>query len=299
MPEEIVDGGPVVEAKTEDEGFAIAPNPEVAPEATEEEEAKTEEPKIEEANSTEPQGEEVEIDGVKYAKEELEDIFNTGKTVKQYQKEHPGFDPLLIHRDYTTKTMELADLKKRLEQQPAPTALPVSKKSVEEVAKELGVATQDIEYVQKIAKAMGFVDQNEIQSLERDRQSRSYETVKQEKVNEFVKELAQFYHPSAKNGDANWQKLVGEYSLFKMPDDPNQIGALLKKAHQNIFGAGAGNSTPIGKALAQAKINDMGKSTAGGGSASSIPSKSKGGIPDSARKVLRGFSEEELQEMFS
>lgn len=273
-----------------EEELAIEPNPSAEADVQEVEMAIEPQANLEELAEAPVEGG-AEIDGIKYSQEELEDIFNTGKTVKKYQTEHPGFDPLLIHRDYTVKTMELAELKKQFIQPTAP------KKSLEEVAKELDVSPADIELVQKIAKSLGLVDRSEIQALERDSVAKSYESVKQEKVNEFVKKHAQFYHPTSKNGDDNWQKVLDGFSVYKMPEDPSKIATILERVHTDLFG---GVATPAGKVLAQAKINELGRSAGGGGGAASseVRKKENVGIPPVARKILKGFSEEDFQEMF-
>ena len=278
----------------EPKGEPAANPPEETPkdDSTSEEEEKPQEPEV----KTDSSESSVSIDGREYSREELETIFEMGKKVHEYQKYHPGFDPVLLHRDYTKKSMELAELKKQSQPAQQTAAAPSAKKPIDEVAKELGVNAEDVKLVEKVVKSLGYVSQDELQTREVQKRQAEYEQQKNKAVNDFVAKHPK-YHPANDPGDKNWQSFLNEFQFFKIPDDPNQIGALLERVHRSL------DQTTISpeqaaKILAQKKVNKVGQVSSGGTSGSTSTSKTSK-VPSTARKALKGFSEEELEEMFA
>lgn len=242
----------------------------------------------------------VVINDKEYTKEELEEIFHVGNSVREYQKNHPGFDPILLHRDYTQKAQRLAELEKGLKKEPdsSSTALQAEAgKSIEDVAKELGVNPEDVKSVQKIAKALGFIDANEYKRNEQNRFVRDYETTKQQKINEFIVKYPE-YHPSQDKGDKNWSTLLEEFSLYKLPDDPTRFTTLLERAHRAVKGVTI-EPMSAAKLLAQKKVNALGKMSGASGGASGKSEKKTGGVPPLATQYLKGFSSQELEDLFN
>lgn len=236
----------------------------------------------------------VAIDGSEYTKEELEEIFSTGKGIAEYKKAHPGWDPFLLERDYRIKTARLAELEKA-------GAATVPAAEAEKKAEQVDLSDvhpDDVTRIQKILKAGGYVSRAELDDREQKMFTASYDQVKNQVVNDFIAKHPE-YHPKNDVGDTRWNTLLGEYNLFNLPKDPRQINDLLERAHRLVSGK---TLVPkdAAKILAQSKVNADSKSFGGGSGGAAIPSSRKsGGIPKDARNYLKGFSEEELSEMFS
>lgn len=314
--EEVNDDGETVirpeDQETEPEAEEANQEEEVQGEQEEEqEESKGDEEEDEgEGEATEEESEDsdlVSIDGQEYTREELEQIFETGKRVKEYQKDHEGFDPILMHRDYTKKSMRLSKVEKLArekglqiddDQDPlAPTsAAPVQKEAKPEVDLSK-FKKEDVEYFKSLASALGYVNKDELEKRTLMEKQQSYTSRKNKVVSDFVSEHPE-YSPSNDPGDKNWNALLSEFKLYKLPTNPEKIRDLLERSH----GAVSGETSKIKKAaeiLAQKKINKSAASSSGGSSSGNTKKAGKGKIPEHARKGLKGYSEEELEELFS
>jgi len=230
--------------------------------------------------------------GGTYSEEELQELLETGKRIKDYQAAHPGYDPIGIHRDYTQKTMELANLKKQQVQPSAPAA--------KEPEVDLSdVNAKDIEVVEKILRGKGYVHRSELEKIRTEDRRSNYEGVKKGQLKGFLDKHPE-YQPSNDPTNTKWDALLNEFGLYKLPDDPSKIGALLERSHSSI--SGSSNSLDIKKAskiLAQKKINKVGASTAGGKGGGAGKGKAQNKVSPELRDYLKGFSDEEKDEIFN
>ena len=235
-----------------------------------------------------------------YSAEALEDILATGKKVVEYQKEHPGYDPILLHKEFTKRTMELAELKRQ-------THVQVEPKSTKEVKSKADLSkykAEDVELFEGLASALGYVKEGDLAQREIATKTQTYETVKRQQVNLFLEKHSE-YRPENDPGDAKWSALLSEFQLYKFPEDPQRIGDLLERVHSTLVPA-TGNTADVKKiaeilAKKQAAKTGQGSGGASGGS----PSKPKTNprkehLATIAKKGgLVGFSEEELTEIFN
>ena len=257
---------------------------EVEPEASEEvnqEDTASEEGSTEEvADATEA----VEVDDEpQFSEEELQETLALGARIREYQRTHPGYDPIGIHKDYTQKSMELAELKRASKtREPEPAAEPAIDLE--------GIAPEDITLVEKILKAKGYVHQSDLQK-------QNYEQVKKQEINNFLEQHPE-YRPQNDPGDSKWNALLQEFNLYKLPQDPKKIGSILKRAHANASGSQiAIDPKAAAKMLAQKRVNKTNQAT-GSGKSGEGKKAATGGIPELARQHLKGVSEEQLAELF-
>jgi len=95
-----------------------------------------------------------------------------------------------------------------------------------------------------------------------------------------------------------WNRFRSEFNLYKQPDSPQQFRQVLERAHRAVMGI-ATKTTPVSKttiAAGQAKI----KAVAQGGTTTSKGTKNSSSplIDPSLTKYLKGFSKEDLQELY-
>lgn len=270
---------------------------EEVPAAAPEEEKETDEsipetPVVDEAVDEAPN--ELEVDGVTYTREELEAILATGKSIREYQKAHPGWDPFLLERDYRIKTAKLSELEKAK----GANVQPVSKESEDELK---DIDPNDIQRIEKILKVKGYVSKAELEAIETQRKTETYETVKAAQVKAFTDEFPE-YRKDKDPDDTRWNALLAEFSLYKLPQDPHKIGELLKRAHDRVRPSNRTiDPLQAAKILARQKANKTATDhqtggAASGGEAKSKPSKIK---VENARDYLKGFSDEDIQEILT
>lgn len=229
--------------------------------------------------------------------EEIEAIIATGKRVRDYQKEHPGYDPILIHKDYTKKAQELAEAKRSMKHEP-PRAEEAPKPKREEPSVDLSqYSAEDIETFTKLAKGLGFVSKDELKNLDHERQAQTYEQVKHAQINAFLDAHPE-YKPENDPDDLRWKQLESEFSYFKLPEDPSRFGILLEKAHKEISGSTTDDTEKVKKILAKKREAKKAATSSGdgGGSPSSTkkPSTRQKAL---ARQYLKGFTDDEINEM--
>lgn len=284
----------------DEEEFAIQPSEEGAPEVEEStEDANPEAQEVEEVETevesedtaSEDTDETIEYGGKQYTASELEDLLTAGAKVREYESSHPGFDPSLMHKDYTKKSMELADVKRKLSELEEKLSQPV--KLPQKIDAELlkDVNPKDVEIVEKILQAGGYVKKDELQR-------ENYETVKKQQVSEFIKKHPE-YHPDNDPGDTKWTALRSEFNLYKLPKDAVKLGELLERAHKSLGGSIEDSSARLNiqkakKILAQKKVNKVGQSSSSGSSGSG---KAKNVAPDKLKHFLKGYSDEELHDL--
>ena len=273
------------------------------PETSETEEKDTKE----EDGKDQPQGQEddlVEIEGVKYSKDDLAKVFDIGKKVSEYQKEHPGYDPILIHKDYTKKTQELAHLKRQTEAvRPAPDSSQKEEQKKTDLSK---FRKEDIEYFEQLASGLGYAKVEEIEKREKKSRISQYESVKREEISKFL-ETHPEYKPANDSDNLRWDAITAEFEIYKVPEDPRNFGKLLEHAHRIVAGTSSSvDSKKLSDIIAKKKAAASGQSSIGGGGGGD--DKKISGIKDArtARLAklakeggLSGYSKEELEEMFS
>jgi len=224
------------------------------------------------------------------SREEIEEAFAVGKQLKDYQKSHPGWDPWEIERDYRIKTAELAEFKRSQPQKP-------EEKITEPDLSD--VHPDDVAKIEKILKAKGFVSRKELNEIDQRKKVDFYEAEKSAQVNEFLRKYPQ-YLPKNDPKNMNWDAVLSEFNLYKLPQDPKRIGELLERAHRTVIKATVSPKNAA-ELLAQNKMNNLGKSTVQG-SAPSVPKTTSRPTTkvsvEQARAHLKGWSDEEIAEMF-
>lgn len=145
------------------------------------------------------------------------------------------------------------------------------------------VNPDDVATIDKILRAKGYLTKEESQRMH-------FESVKQEKVNEFLEKYPE-YKPENDPHDINWNTLQREFSIYAMPSDPRLILDRLERAHKSIAKAPTAN---IEVKKQQAKV-------AGVGSGGVQRSPSKKSLDPDKREALRrgGWSEEEISSIES
>ncbi len=138
----------------------------------------------------------------------------------------------------------------------------------------------DIELIDKVIKAKGYVRKDEFQKI-------SYDSVKNDELNKFLEKYPEF-KPENDPNDINWKALNEEISLYKMPSDPKKIGDILERARKSITKSFTNDT---------AKKRQIEIASKGGGSAQR--SSSKGKLSDWQKEQYRtgGWSEEEIAEL--
>jgi hypothetical protein len=273
----------------------------------EEELSENEDVEVEETEDVdeEPQGDKIVIDDKEYSEEEIEKMLLAGKKVYEYQKEHPGWDPILLNKQYTQVSQELAKYKRSISdgenkepsapRQPAPKQKQNPDVDLSEFDKE------QVDTFNKIAKALGFVSKDELENLELQKRQQSYEQVKKQQIDSFIEKYPQ-YHPENDPGDAQWNRLKEEFGLYKLPDDPGKFYDLLEKAHTNISGSSSSvDAEKVKNIIAKKRVQKQAQtSSADGGSEGTTKTKSLTGVEKLARSGgLKGFSDKEFDELFN
>lgn len=248
---------------------------------TKDEEASVETPAEKPAEAAAPEDDTVVINGKTYSKQEVEDIFSTGQSIHEYKKEHPGFDPMLIERDYRIKTARLAELEKGV------------KPEAEETPDLSDLDPNDVARLEKWAKSKGLVSRE-------DMARQDYERQKQASVDAFLSEHSE-YRPENDPGDKKWSALLSEFGLYKLPSDPRKMKDLLERAHRSVSPTGSVTPKDAAKMLASRKVNAASADKGSGGQSApgvQVKSNKQKSHPDAAR-YLKGFSAEEIAEILS
>lgn len=291
------------ETKTSEEDESQPQEKKEEEEISEEDESQKEEDAKEEDGKDQPQkGQEddsVEIEGVKYSKDDLSQIFDIGKKVSEYQKDHPGYDPILLHKDYTKKTQELAELKRTRQSQEEGKI--EKKKEKPDLSK---FRQEDITYFEQLASALGYAKSEEIEQREVKARIGHYESVKREEIKKFLDSHPE-YKPENDSDDLRWNAIKAEFDLYKIPEDPKNFNQLLERAHRTISGTSQStDSKKIADIIARKKAAASGQTSMGGGGGESKSTGVKSKKMEQLSKIaaeggLSGYSKEEIEEMFS
>mgnify|MGYP001577111032 CR=1 FL=1 len=224
--------------------------------------------------------------------DELSEILDLGNKIREYQKTHPGFDPMKIHGEFTRRSQENAELKRERD-----AALEAAKTvQREEGLPDLSdVAPETLDVLERYVKAKGFVSKEEIQRRDRQQLESEYEKAKKIQINAFLDKHPE-YKPENDPGDEKWSVVLSELNRwYKLPDNPNEIGDMLERIHGTVSPTKSFDAKKAAKILAQKKVNNLGRSASGGAAASA---KKKSSNTVQAAKLFKGYSESELEELF-
>lgn len=148
------------------------------------------------------------------------------------------------------------------------------------------VNPQDAEVIEKVLRAKGYLTKEESNQM-------FYDAVKQEELNKFLEKYPE-YRPENDPTNVNWDSLQREIALYKMPQNPHQIGDLLERAHKMVrplHGAAQQKTTVVRRQMEVASVG-------GGGTQQSSSTKT---LNSRYRdELLRGgWSEEDIKNIES
>lgn len=282
---------------TEEEVVETPPEEEEVEETANPEEPELETPAPTETPVPEDDDKKVVVDGVEYDRDEIEQIFALGKGVHDRQKKtNGGWDPFALETDYRIKTSELAEYKRKFGaidapaiQAPAPVAKPTPDIS--------DIDPLDLERFERVLQAKGYVREEDLRVREVQTLQSQYESAKNAQLGEFLEK-----HPQYRTDDAAWEALLGEYNLYKVPNDPKQIGTLLLRAHKAVSGTTALDPKAAAQILAQRRTNQVAAAANGGtagGAVKPVIAKKASSAPANAAQYLKGFTDDEIKEILS
>jgi hypothetical protein len=143
--------------------------------------------------------------------------------------------------------------------------------------------TQDVETIDRILKAKGYVSQQSVNQM-------FYQNRKQEEVSKFLNEFREYNEDNDPDGK-KFGPLLQEMKLYKEPQDPSMYGILLRRAHKTLNGTVVSSERPAVKQF-KAQI-------AGVGSGGSQRSSSVKAFSQEKKQRLKdgGWSEEDIERM--
>jgi hypothetical protein len=160
--------------------------------------------------------------------------------------------------------------------------LPTDK--VEEVSEELlkDYNPEEIENFKKLAKAVGFVRKDELQTNQMS-----------DVFDDFISEHPE-YLPDSDKDDVLWKAFTEEFNLYKKPSTIKELKNLLERTHKQVIGLSSGK--PLNKAAIEAKQTKI-KSAAHGGGVTTTTEKNDSVLDSDLKKHLKGFSDDDLKEL--
>ena len=244
---------------------------------TQEEEVKQEETTPSESSTEEPSGEiqpkAKEPQKVEESQPEEMSAEDTDELAKQNQGLREEKEKLL------DEIMSLRGDRRHLKEEKVQQVV----QKTEDLIKDLNPA--DVELFKKIAKATGYVSQEELNS-------KFYNEVKQEELNKFLESHPE-YKPENDPGDRKWNSFREELRLFfRMPENPRDVGMVLNKAHRSLSQIG---ERSIGSE-AQRKTIETASIGSKGAPSGAKPSSSLNSFDQDKVWSLRsgGYSDEEI-----
>ena len=123
-----------------------------------------------------------------------------------------------------------------------------------------------------------------------DLQAKTFQERSSDVLDEFL-EAHPEYTPEKDKDNVLWDRFKGEFSLYKTPQDPREYRKIFNKVHREIFGIQTSDDSKI-KAQEQ-KV----RSASHSGASKTEPSKSSK-LDPRLKTGLKGFSEEEIDELF-
>lgn len=192
-----------------------------------------------EASTEEPSGEtQPKVEEIQPEEMSTED---TGELAKQTQGLQEEKNKLL--EEIMTLRGERRNLRETAVQQ-------ITQKS-EDLLKDLN--PQDVEIFEKLAKATGYVSQQELNQ-------KFYNEIKQEELGKFLEKYPE-YKPANDPGDRKWNQFKQEFELYRTPGNPREIGTLLDKVHKSLTIPSGDRGADIAKqkSMETASIGSKGK----------------------------------------
>lgn len=138
-----------------------------------------------------------------------------------------------------------------------------------------------------IAGEMGFVRKDEIAGS-------SYTEKVQEELDGFMEKHPE-YSPENDPDGTQWNAFKNEFGQFKQPANPRDYRRLFERVHQTVFGIQAGGPLPK-VAAAQRKVQ-VASHAGASGPTSQRQSRPAGGSSGLRLDALKGFSDEEKEEI--
>lgn len=146
------------------------------------------------------------------------------------------------------------------------------------------------EVLPAIAEELGFVKAADLSQ-------QTYAQQSQAVLDEFLEAHPEYSAENDKDG-VLWNAFKGEYGLYNKPANPKDFAKIFNRIHTSIFGIKpAGDKGPIN--AAQQKINVASHAGASGPSRSSAPARSSANAAGLRLDGLRGFTQEELDDIAS
>lgn len=142
------------------------------------------------------------------------------------------------------------------------------------------------EVLSVFADEFGFVRKNELKTS-------NYQQVADSSLDDFLQAHTE-YLPENDKDNALWNSFKEEFSLYKQPENPKDLKRILERVHNSLTGNKSVNRNAV--AAQQQKV----KQAAHGGTTVVKTSQPKrGSVDSSVRPYLKGFSEEEIDELFT
>lgn len=227
----------------------------------------------------EVQEEVVEVNGKAFKKEELDEIISKGLLAKEWEQKVPGNDISKLFPDYTRKSQELAEYKKKMAQ-----LKPVEVQPIE----DLGVDREQVDLIQKIVKNLGFVQQQDLVKSSVEAQKDAFLETHPE------------YLPQNDPNNEKWDRLNAALADYNWQNQPHRVIEFLEKAHRDAAPAWQepARVNELKQKIAQTKsMNQI--SSLGGGSQTPPPIKKQ--VNNAAIEAARksGWSEQDINELLN
>lgn len=215
------------------------------------------------------------------------EIMDLGKYFWEYQKERPGFDVKELHKEFTRKSMKLAETERKLE---------LYEKSEPQTNVEedplTDIAEGDVKLIERVLRAKGYVKRDEVEPLK----AQSRQTQEQTIINTFIAEHPEYSDAQDPEG-ARWNALMAEFKLFDKTtrENPEKTLDLLKRAHRIVTPPAQQRAETI-KQIAEQKRNRLGQQSSEGSSGKApAPTTDTQVSPKHAQLLanLKGFSDEQ------
>ena len=253
---------------TQDESLDLSNEPEEEVKEAEVEES-------EEISETKTEEEEKEIPSVLPTEEtparKSDDSGNLEKTVQGLQEERVKL---------LKEIQELRGQRREIKQQEV--------LKVEQQIDELkDLHPDDVNLIEKVLRSKGYMTKGEATQM-------AYDAVKQEELGKFLEKYPE-YKPENDPNDLNWSALQREFQLYRMPQDPHQIGEVLVRAHRNVNGF----KIPSERGGIPEKRKQIESASLGSGGNSQRSSSQRKTLTPAQRSLYErgGWSEEEIQEL--
>jgi hypothetical protein len=262
-----------VKTKVNEDGEEIIDESILEEKETQSESSTDEKPEESQEDIQETQEESVEPEDTEEESKETEEPEDVSNIPKEVEGETPRERALRKELERVRK-INREKLKKDL--------LPTDK--VEEVSEELlkDYNPEEIENFKKLAKAVGFVCKDELQTNQMS-----------DVFDDFISEHPE-YLPDRDKDDVLWKAFTEEFNLYKKPSTIKELKNLLERTHKQVIGLSSGK--PLNKAAIEAKQTKI-KSAAHGGGVTTTTEKNDSVLDSDLKKHLKGFSDDDLKEL--